>query len=269
MRILVVNPNTTHSMTDAIRQSAERYASPGTEIVAIESTIGAESIEGYFEGYLSVIGVFDRLQAVDFDFDALVMAGFGEPGREGAQELLDVPVFDITECAAHVACLLGRTYSVVTTLDRSVPQIEDRLRLAGLLDRCASVRATGLAVLEIERDKDLTVSRIVDVSRSAIEEDHAEVICLGCGGMAGLDEAVAAAIGAPVVDGVAAAVKLAEAVVGLGLTTSKVRSYASPRPKHITSWPLSRHDLTPRSEPETRERAATDIDAGTTATKDT
>jgi allantoin racemase len=239
VRVLVVNPNTTVSMTEAIRRSAQRYASPGTEILATEAAFGPESIEGNFEGYLSVVGVLDRLQSIEVAFDALVLAGFGEPGREAAQELLDVPVFDITECAAHVACLLGRSYSVVTTLDRSVPQIEDRLLLAGLAPRCASVRATGLAVLEIERDEELTISRIVEVARSAIEEDRAEVICLGCGGMAGLDEKVAAAIGAPVVDGVAAAVKLAEAVVGLGLRTSKVRTYAAPRPKQITAWPLS------------------------------
>jgi allantoin racemase len=239
MRILIVNPNTTVSMTDAIRQSAERYASPGTEIFATQATLGPESIEGYFEGYLSAVGVFDCLQKVDFDFDALVMAGFGEPGREGAQELLDVPVFDITECAAHVACLLGRSYGVVTTLDRSVPQIEDRLRLAGLLDRCASIRSSGLAVLEVELDEEKTVSRIVDEARLAIGKDRAEVICLGCGGMAGLDEKVSSALGVPVVDGVAAAVKLAEAVVGLGLRTSKVRSYAAPLPKQMTSWPLS------------------------------
>ena len=247
MRILIINPNTTASMTDAIRRSAERYASEGTEIRATEATLGPESIEGYFEGYLSVIGVLDRLQTVDFDFDALVMAGFGEPGREAAQELLEVPVFDITECAAHVACLLGRSYSVVTTLDRSVPQIEDRLRLAGLLDRCASILSTGLAVLEVDRDPEFTTSRIVEVARSAIEKDRAEVICLGCGGMAGLDEKVATTLGVPVVDGVAAAVKLAEAVVGLGLRTSKIRSYAAPRPKLITSWPISTHSPTPPS----------------------
>ena len=245
MRILVINPNTTTSMTDAIRRSAQRYACPGTEIIATEAAVGPESIEGFFEGYLSVVGVLDRLREIDFDFDALVMAGFGEPGREAAQELLEVPVFDITECAAHVACLLGRSYSVVTTLDRSVPGIEDRLKVAGLLDRCASIRATGLAVLEVEHDEEVTVSRIVEVAASAIAQDRAEVICLGCGGMAGLDEKVAAAVGAPVVDGVAAAVKLAEAVVGLGLRTSKVRSYAPPRPKHISSWPLIRHDQTP------------------------
>lgn len=251
MKVLVVNPNTTVSMTEAIRRSAQRYASPGTEIIATQASIGPESIEGFFEGYLSVLGVFDRLQSVDFEFDALVMAGFGEPGREGAQELLEVPVFDITECAAHVACLLGRSYSVVTTLDRSVPGIEDRLRLAGLWERCASVPATGLEVLEVERDEELTVSRILEVARLSIEQDRAEVICLGCGGMAGLDEKVSAALGVPVVDGVAAAVKLAEAVVGLGLKTSKIRSYAPPRPKRISSWPISRPSSTPKAEEET------------------
>ena len=240
MRILVVNPNTTASMTEAIGRSTRRYASQGTEIIAIQATFGPESIEGFFEGYLSAVGVFDRLQKVDFEFDALVMAGFGEPGREGAQELLEVPVFDITECAAHLACLLGRSYTVVTTLDRSVPGIEDRLRLAGLSDRCASVRATGLSVLDLERNEEVTLSRIVEVASKAVELDRAEVICLGCGGMAGLDEKVAALIGVPVVDGVAAAVKLAEAVVGLGLRTSKIRSYAAPRPKHIDSWPITR-----------------------------
>jgi allantoin racemase len=69
-------------------------------------------------------------------------------------------------------------------------------------------------------------------------EDHAEVICLGCGGMAGLDAAVREAVGVPVVDGVAAAVKLAESLVSLGLTTSKVRTFAPPRQKKIAGWPL-------------------------------
>ncbi|WP_308403712.1 aspartate/glutamate racemase family protein [Streptomyces niphimycinicus] len=78
----------------------------------------------------------------------MVIAGFGEPGREGAQELLDVPVLDIAESAAQMAMMLGHSYGVVTTLDRAVPQIRDRLLTAGLLGRCAGVRGTGLGVLE-------------------------------------------------------------------------------------------------------------------------
>ena len=116
---------------------------------------------------------------------AMRQAGYGEHGREGLQELLDVPVVDITEAAASTAMYLGHRYSVVTTLDRTVPLIEDRLKLAGLSDRCASVRASGLAVLELEEDPAGAVEAIVRQAELAVSEDKAEVIVLGCGGMAG------------------------------------------------------------------------------------
>ncbi|MET9291404.1 aspartate/glutamate racemase family protein [Streptomyces sp. NPDC003077] len=235
-----MNPNTTASMTAAIRATATAVAAPGTEIIATEPLWGPESIEGHFEGYLSAAAVLDRLATLDTPYDALVMAGFGEPGREGAQELLDVPVLDITECAAQMAMLLGHAYGVVTTLDRAVPQIRDRLLTAGLLQRCAAVRGTGLGVLELEEDPDRTVRVITHTAREVVR-DGAEVVCLGCGGMAGLQEKVEAALGVPVVDGVAAAVKFAEAVIELGLTTSTARSFAPPRPKAIGAWPLSVH----------------------------
>ena len=241
MRILVLNPNTTASMTASIRALAEESARTGTEILATEPLWGPESIEGHFEGALSAVAVLDRLATLEEPYDALVMAGFGEPGREAAQELLDVPVFDIAESAAQMAMMLGHSYAVVTTLDRAVPQIRDRLLTAGLLQRCASVRGTGLGVLELEEDADRTVEAILTQARAAVDEDRAEVVCLGCGGMAGLRERVQAELGVPVVDGVAAAVAFAEAVVGLGLTTGKGRSFAPPRPKTVTAWPLSRH----------------------------
>jgi allantoin racemase len=240
MRILVMNPNTTASMTDSIRATATSAASPGTRVIAAEPLWGPESIEGHFEGYLSAAAVLDRLATFDEPFDALVMAGFGEPGREGAQELLDVPVLDITESAAQMAMMLGHAYGIVTTLDRAVPQIQDRLLTAGLGQRCAAVRGTGLGVLELEEDPARTVEVIIETAREVVRAG-AEVICLGCGGMAGLQEKVAAALGVPVVDGVAAAVRFAESVVGLGLTTSVARSFAPPRPKSIGSWPLSAH----------------------------
>ena len=97
----------------------------------------------------------------DEPYDAVIQAGYGEHGREGLQELLDVPVVDITEAAASTAMYLGHRYSVVTTLDRAVPLIEDRLLLAGLDRRCASVRSSGMAVLELESDPERAVDAIV------------------------------------------------------------------------------------------------------------
>ncbi|QHF46366.1 Asp/Glu/hydantoin racemase [Pseudomonas sp. S35] len=237
MRILVVNVNTTESITDTIAQQARAVASPGTEIVGLTPFFGAESVEGNFESYLAAIAVMDRVMAYDQPFDAVIQAGYGEHGREGLQELLNVPVVDITEAAASTAMFLGHAYSVVTTLDRTVPLIEDRLKLAGLYQRCASVRASGMAVLELEEDPLAAMEAIVRQAELAIREDKAEVICLGCGGMAGLDEQIRQRTGVPVVDGVTAAVTIAESLVRLGLSTSKIRTYATPRPKKVIGWP--------------------------------
>ena len=237
MRILVVNVNTTASITDTIAEQARAVAAPGTEIVGLTPYFGAESVEGNFESYLAAIAVMDRVMAYDQPFDAVIQAGYGEHGREGLQELLDVPVEDITEAAASTAMFLGHAYSVVTTLDRTVPLIEDRLKLAGLSARCASVRASGMAVLELEEDPLAAMEAIVRQAELAIHEDKAEVICLGCGGMAGLDEQIRQRTGVPVVDGVTAAVTIAESLVRLGLSTSKIRTYATPRPKKVIGWP--------------------------------
>jgi len=240
MRILIVNVNTTESMTDTIAGQARSVASPGTEIVGLTPRFGAESVEGNFESYLAAIAVMDRVLSYDQPYDAVIQAGYGEHGREGLQELLDVPVVDITEAAASLAMLLGHCYSVVTTLDRTVPLIEDRLKLAGVFERCASVRASGMSVLELEEQPERAIEAIVEQAAVAVAKDKAEVICLGCGGMAGLDQKIRDRTGVPVVDGVTAAVALAESLVRLGLSTSKVRTYATPRPKKIVGWPFTK-----------------------------
>jgi allantoin racemase len=239
MQILVVNVNTTASMTELIASQAAAAASYSTEIVALTPRFGARSCEGNFESYLAAVAIMDVVNSYDAAYDAVIIAGYGEHGREGLQELLNVPVVDITEAAASTAMFLGRNYSVVTTLDRTVPLIEDRLRLAGLDGRCASVRATGVPVLDLDADPAAALDAIVRVAEHAVAHDRAEVICLGCAGMAGLDEQVQARVGVPVVEGVAAAVMIAESLVRLGLRTSKVRTFATPRSKEVVGWPLS------------------------------
>jgi allantoin racemase len=233
MRIAVINPNTSTSMTGVIEAAARAATSAGVEIVALQPTYGPRAIDSAAESYLAAAAVMELAPALRDSVDAVVLAGFGEHGRDGLAELIDAPVFDIAEAAAHVAMMLGRSYSVVTTLTRSIAAIEDRLRLAGLFDRCASVRACGLSTAEVDANPAGAVSAILAQARRAVHDDRAEVICLGCGGLAELDATVAAALGVPVVDGVAAAVRLAQAVVGLGLRTSKVCTFARPEPNEV------------------------------------
>ena len=238
MRLLVININTSPAMTELIADQARAAASPGTEIVAVTPRFGPASVESVLESHLAAVGAIDCALRKGAGHDAVVLAGFGELGREALQEMLTVPVIDITDAASHVACLLGRTFGVVTTVDRAVPAIEDRLILNGLRGRCVGVRAVDMDVLDLGVDQEATVGAVTAAAAKAVREDRAEVVCLGCAGMAGVAGQVSRAIGAPVVDGVTAAVRLAESLHGLGLRTSKVRTYAPSPPKHIQGWPL-------------------------------
>jgi len=234
MRIVVTNCNTTEAMTKEIEAGARAAASPGTEILARTPSWGPESAEGWLDSFLSAAAVLDLLNGLDEPFDALVMAGFGEHGREGARELLDVPVVDITEAAAHLACLLGRRYGVVTTLDRTCGLIEDSLHASGVAQNCVGVVGAGLGVLELT-DERRTESALLTAGRRA-RDAGAEVLVLGCAGMTGLDRRISAMLDIPVIDGVAAAVRLAESLVALNLKTSRAGSYARPLPKSRV-WP--------------------------------
>ncbi|MEU0243647.1 aspartate/glutamate racemase family protein [Streptomyces sp. NPDC006235] len=230
MRIVVTNCNTTQEMTEEIVRGARAAAGPGTAVTGLTPAWGPESAEGWLDSYLSAAAVMDTLRTYDGPpYDAVVLAGFGEHGREGVRELVDVPVVDITEAAAHLACLLGRRYGVVTTLERSVGQIEDSLETAGVARNCAAIVGTGLNVLDLGDDERTETAFLAAAERACAA--GAEVLVLGCAGMTGLQRLVGEKLGLPVVDGVAAAVKLAESLVALGLSTSRAGSYAEPLTK--------------------------------------
>jgi len=226
-------------MTDRIAATARATASPGTEIVALEPLWGPSSVESYYDGFIAAAAMLDRVATLAAgDLDALVLAGFGEVGREALREQLDVPVVDIAEAAAVVAQLLAPRYGVVTCLPRQVGLIRDNLRLAGLLERCASIRALGVDVLDSGADEDATVARFLEEAAHAVA-DGAEALCLGSAGFTGMATRLSEALGMPVVDGVAAAVTLAESCHRMGLRTSKLTTWSDPIPKERKGWPVS------------------------------
>ncbi|TYC21590.1 Asp/Glu/hydantoin racemase [Micromonospora sp. MP36] len=235
MRVLILNCNVTESMTAAIAESARSAASPGTAVTAISPEWGVASAEGYLDSFIAATAMLERLATWPDETDAVILAGFGEHGREAARELLEVPVVDITDAAAHVALMLAPRYGVVTTLSRSIVQIKDSLRAAGVAEHCVGVLATGLPVLEVHADEDRTRRAVVERGRQLIEAG-AEALVLGCAGFAGRATSIEEELGIPVVDPVAAAMLFAEGLVRLGLRTSKISTYARPRPKARPGW---------------------------------
>ncbi|MDR6395908.1 aspartate/glutamate racemase family protein [Herbaspirillum seropedicae] len=232
MRIKLINPNTTWSMTEAMTACARQVAAAGTEVIGVSPEMGPASIESHYDEALAVPGLLQEIERGERDgYDAYVIACFGDPGLSAARELAQGPVIGIAEAAMHMASLIAPSFSVVTTLARTSGMAWHLAERYGMQRFCRNVRACEIAVLELEDPASDARARITDECRRALAEDGAEAIVLGCAGMAELCAAIGRDIGAPVIDGVTAAVKLAESLVALGLGTAKRGELARPLPK--------------------------------------
>lgn len=235
MRLQVINPNTTAAMTASIGRAARAVAAPGTVIDAVQPSFGAPSIEGHHDDAWAAAGVTEQVRAgVAAGAQAHVIACFGDPGLHAAREIATGPVIGIAEAAFHAAALLATGFSVVTTLARTCVIAEHLVVQYGFERRCRGIHGTDIAVLELEDPASHAHARILACAEQALERDRSGAIVLGCAGMADLCAALQRQLGVPVIDGVAAAVKLAEGLVALGLGTSKRGDYAPPLPKRYT-----------------------------------
>jgi allantoin racemase len=235
MKLLVVNPNTSVSMTERIGAAARDAAAAGTEIVAVNPAHGPASIEGYFDEAFAVPGMLEEIiKGERAGAQAFVIACFDDTGLEAARCAANGPVIGIGEAGFHMASLIAHRFSVVTTLSRSIAPIEANLVKYGLDRRCARVRACEVAVLALEDPASGAREKLSAEIARAKAEEGAEAIVLGCAGMADLAASLALEHELPVIDGVAAAVKLAEALVALGHATSKRGPYAPPLAKRFT-----------------------------------
>lgn len=235
MKIKVINPNTTWSMTEKIGEAARAVAAPGTEIIAVSPDMGPVSIEGFHDEAFAAIGVLDEVRKGEEEgCDGYVIACFGDPGLNAARELARGPVIGIAEAAMHAASMIGTGFSIVSMMERSRPIMEHLLEAYGMRHRCRSVRMTDIPVLGLEEEGSDAQRLVIAECRKAIEEDHADCVLLGCGGMSDLMAQVSREIGAPAIDGVSAGVKFVEALVGLGLGTAKRQGYAKPLAKPYT-----------------------------------
>jgi allantoin racemase len=232
MKLLVINPNTTASMTAKIGAAARAVAAPGTEIRAVNPADGPVSIEGPYDEAYCLPGLLHEVrQGRAQNVDATIIACFDDPGLIAARTIAGGPVVGICEAAMLAASMIAHRFSVVTTLACAVPVIEHLALNYGMERRCASVRAADVPVLALEEPGGEAAHKVAQEVKRAIAEDGAEAVLLGCAGMADLTAWLTRETGVPVIDGVAAAVKLAEALVGLGLKTSQVGLYSPPQVK--------------------------------------
>ena len=211
MKILIVNPNSTVSMTEGIAEAA-RAAVPGNEVAALTNQSGPPAIQGPEDGAASVPGTLALLAA--HPADAAIIACADDTGLADARAASAFPVLGIGQAGYLSASVFGR-FSVVTTLAVSVPVLEENISAMGLGPVTGKVRASGVPVLALETDAETSAEQVKAEAARAFEEDQIDALVLGCAGMAHLAKPLSTLFQRPVIDGVAAAARLAVALAGL------------------------------------------------------
>lgn len=214
-KIVVINPNSTLAVTESIDRAVEPLRAPGGP--AIECDTLAEGPPG-IESDEHIAGVIvPLLQWAEgrTDADAIVIACFSDPGLAELRARFHKPVLGISECAILTALSLGGKFGILSILAPSVARHLRYIRALGLEGRCAGDLPIGFGVTELEADPGV-FSRMAEVGRTLRDEKSAEVLILGCAGMADYRERLEQETGLPVVEPSQAAAAMAVTQLRLG-----------------------------------------------------
>lgn len=227
MRILLANPNTTQAVTDTIAATARAAAGPGTEILPVTAAFGARVIGTRSEMAIAEHAALDTIARHAEGVDAAIIGASVDSGLRAAREMFAFPVLAITEAALHVACLAGARFGTITLSRRSLHQLRELIAGYGLAGRCAAMRLLEVTPLDLLADPDKVAGLIGAEAERLVAEDMADVVVLVGAVMAPMAAKVQPRLKVPVVEGVSAAVVLAEAMARLKLPRPTDGSFAA------------------------------------------
>ncbi len=210
--IILINPNSTRSMTDAMTQTAIDTA-PQAIFEGWTSEQGPPAIQGREDGAAATPPLLDLVEeASRAGASAVIIACFDDTGLPEARQRASCPVIGIGQAAYHMAAMAGARFSVVTTLPQSAPILEENIEAYGLAGHLARVRASDVPVLALENDPDNAAERVIDEIVAAEREDSVQTVVLGCGGMVDIAERANGRTQVRLIDGVRAAALVASAL---------------------------------------------------------
>jgi allantoin racemase len=239
MRILLLNPNTTESMTRLLFEAGAAAAASGTELVPLTAPRGVPYIASRAEAQIGGAVALEVLAEHHRSADAAIIAAFGDPGLHAARELFDIPVVGMAEAAMHAACLLGRRFGIVSFARAFGPWYADCVAQHGMSERCAGIRMLDGAVRSVADVQEEKEALLIELAHRCVTEDGADVVILAGAPLAGMAPKVADRIPVAVVDQVAAAVKLAEALVALKPRKATAGSFRRPEAKQTSGLPAA------------------------------
>ena len=234
MKILLLNPNTTAEVTGLLHAAGSRAASAATELVPMTARRGVPYIATRAEAQIGGAIALEMLAEAGSDFDAAIIAAFGDPGLFGARELFSYPIVGLAEAAMLTACMVGRKFAIVTFSRTLAPWYQECVAMHGLESRCAGIRALDEAFQSISDVQSEKEEVLVRLANTAVEQDEADVVILSGAPLSGLADKVRDRIPVPVIDPVAAAVRQAETLAVLKPRKAIAGTFRRPGPKPTT-----------------------------------
>jgi len=209
MRILVINPNSTEAVTRGIDQAVEPLrmtGGPAIDCVTLKE--GPPGIETQQHVDSVVQPLLNLVRAKDGEYAAFVIACYSDPGLHSVREATKKPVLGISECGILTALTLGHRFGVIAILEKSIPRHLRYVGALGVTERLAGELAVGIPVVELSNEEK-TFRRMVEVGKALRERHGADVVVMGCAGMARYRKPLQDEIGIPVVEPTQAAVAMA------------------------------------------------------------
>jgi allantoin racemase len=227
--LLLINPNTTASITDLVLKNARRFASTGTTLRAATGAFGPRYIASRIGYAIAGHAAVDALANDGARKDAVVLACFGDPGLAALKEVSKVPVVGMAEAAILQASAVGKRFSIVTGGERWKTMLEEFVAAQGMSARLASVRTVAPTGADIARNPKAAMALLAKGCQACVREDGADVVILGGAGLAGLADKLRSSIDVPLLDGLACAISMAESLAkqrpaGLGRKPAPVDS---------------------------------------------
>ncbi|HSA71885.1 MAG TPA: aspartate/glutamate racemase family protein [Burkholderiales bacterium] len=208
-RILVINPNSTEAVTRGIDQAVEPLRMPGGPAIdCVTLKEGPPGIETQQHVDSVVSPLLNLVREKDSEYAAFVIACYSDPGLHSVREATKKPVLGISECGILTALTLGHRFGVIAILKQSIPRHLRYVGALGVTERLAGELPVGLGVTELS-DEGKTFGRMVEVGKALRERHGADVVVMGCAGMARYRQPLQDEIGIPVVEPTQAAVAMA------------------------------------------------------------
>ncbi len=210
MQILMINPNTSHSITELVVTAARRFASDGTTINGATGRFGASYIASRAASAVAAHAALDAYAEHGAVADVIALACFGDPGLGALKELARQPVIGMAEAACAEAAGGGRRFGIVTGGERWAEMLEEFVAAQGLSAQLASIQTVAPSGAEIARDPDAALVLLAEAVSACVGNHGADVVILGGAGLAGLSARLQDRAPCALIDSVEAIVRAAE-----------------------------------------------------------